>query len=72
MSSDLSGILVSAMTVTCGSSKGIIGKYMVTGTVAVETARSMSLLSAGMGSASEIGVYMGADVIIRGGGRVVG
>ena len=45
---------------------------MVTGTVAVETERSASLLSAGMRSASYVDTDVGAAVILRSGGCVVG
>ena len=72
MSSDLAGIVASAMTVTCGGGKGTMGKEMATDTVAVETARSTSLLSARMGSASDVDADVGAAVMLRGGGGVVG
>ena len=72
MSSDLAYIVASAMTVMRGDIKGKMGKEMATGTVAVKTARSTSLLSAGMGSASDVDVDVGEAVMIRGGGGVVG
>ena len=72
MSSDLSGILAWEMTVMPGNIKGKIGKEMVTSAVAVKTARSTSLLSAGMGSASDVDADVGAAVMIRGGEGVMG
>ena len=45
---------------------------MATDVIAVETARSTSLLSAGMGSASGVDADLGAYVMLRGGGGVLG
>ena len=45
------------MTVTSGGRKETMGKYMVTGTIAVEIERSTSLLSVGMGSTSDVEAY---------------
>ena len=60
------------MTVTSGGKKGTMGRYMVTGTIVVEIERSTSLLSVGMGSASDIEAYVDADVMLRGRGSVMG
>ena len=45
---------------------------MATGTVAVEIERSISLLSAGMGSVSDVDTDFVAAVVLRGAGGVVG
>ena len=50
MLSNLVGIVASVMTVTRGGIKEEMLKEVATGTVAVKTSRSTSLLSVGMGS----------------------
>ena len=59
---------MSAMMVTRGGIKVTMGKEMVIGTVAVETERSTSLLSAWIGSASDSDIEVGATVMLRGRG----
>ena len=72
MSSDLAVIVPSEMMVTCIDSRGRIGKEMATGNVTVNTARSTSLLSEGMGPASDVDTGVGTAVMSRGGGVIVG
>ena len=55
--SKLVGIVSLEMTVTSGGRKETMGKYMVTGTIVIETERSTSLLSVGMGSTSDVEAY---------------
>ena len=69
---DISGIVASATTVTRGDSKEKMGKKMATCTIAVEASRSTYLLSAGMGSTSDVDTGMGANVMLMGGGGIVG
>ena len=57
--------------VTCINSRGRIGKEMATGNVTVNTARSTSLLSEGMGTASDVDTGVGTAVMSRGGGVIV-
>ena len=60
------------MAVTCGDSKGKMWKEMSTCTIAVKTMTSTSLLPVGMRSASDIDSNVGADVMLRGGGGIMG
>ena len=66
MLSKLAVIISTEITVARGGSKEGMGKEMVPGTVAVNKARITSLLSSGIGSASDLDAYMGAAVMIRG------